>query len=36
MVIPFLYEDGPRTETKISPLMGDLNLGGDLNLHENL
>ena len=36
MVIPYLYEDGPRTETKISHQVGDLNLEGDLNLQENL
>ena len=36
MVMPCLYEDGPRTETKISHLVGDLNLEGDLNLQENL
>ena len=27
---------GPRTETKISHRVGDLNLEGDLNLQENL
>ena len=36
MVMPCLYEDGPRTETKISHRVGDLNLEGDLNLQENL
>eukprot|EP00253_Pinus_taeda_P030297 PITA_30297 len=33
---PCLYEDGPRTGTKISHRVGDLNLEGDLNLQENL
>ena len=36
MVMPCLYVDGPRTETKISHRVGDLNLEGDLNLQENL
>ena len=36
MVMPCLYEDGTRTETKISHRVGDLNLEGDLNLQENL
>ena len=36
MVMPFLYEYGPRTKTKISPRVGDLNLEGDINLQENL
>jgi len=36
MVMPCLYEDGPRIETKISHRVGDLNLEGDLNLQENL
>ena len=36
MVMPCLYKDGPRTETKISHRVGDLNLEGDLNLQENL
>ena len=36
MVMPCLYEDGRRTETKISHRVGDLNLEGDLNLQENL
>ena len=30
MVIPCLYEDGPRTETKISHRVGDLNLQENL------
>ena len=36
MVMPCLYEDGPRIETKISHRGGDLNLEGDQNLQENL
>src|SRR3984885_9676816 len=36
MVMPCLYEDGTRIETKISHRVGDLNLEGDLNLQENL
>jgi len=36
MVMPFLYEDGPRTETKINHRVGDLNLKGDLNLQEKM
>ena len=36
MVIPYLYEDGPTIETKISHRVGDLNLEGDLNLQEKL
>ena len=36
MVIPCLYEDGPKTKTKISHRVGDLNIEGDLNLQENL
>ena len=36
MVMPCLYEDGPRIEIKISHRVGDLNLEGDLNLQENL
>ena len=35
MVMHCLYEDGPRTKTKISHLLGDVNLEGDLNLQEN-
>lgn len=31
-----MYEDGPRIETKTSPLVGDLNLDGHLNLQKNL
>ena len=30
MVMPCLYEDGPRTETKISHRVGDLNLQENL------
>ena len=36
MDMPFLYEDDPRRETKISPQVGDPNLEGDLNLLESL
>ena len=36
MVMPCLYEDGPKIERKISHRVGDLNLEGDLNLQENL
>ena len=36
MVMPCMYEYGPRIETKISHRVGDLNLEGDLNLQENL
>ena len=36
MVMPCLYEDGPRTKAKVSNQVGDLNLEGDLNLQENL
>ena len=36
MVMPCLYADGPRIETKISNRVGDLNLEGDINLQENL
>ena len=36
MVMHCLYEDGPRTETKLRHQVGDLNLEGDLNLQENL
>ena len=36
MVMPCLYEDGARTETKISHRVGDLNLEGYLKLQENL
>ena len=36
MVMPCLYKDGPRIETKITHRVGDLNLEGDLNLQENL
>ena len=36
MVMPCLYEDDPRIETKLSHQVGDLNLEGDLNLQENL
>lgn len=35
-IIPCLYEDSPRTKTKISHRVGDLNLEGELNLQENL
>ena len=30
MVMPCLYEEGPRTETKISHRVGDLNLQENL------
>ena len=36
MEMPCLYEDGLRTEKKVSPQVGDINLEGDLNLQENL
>ena len=36
MVMPCLYDDSPKTETKISHPVGDLNLEGYLNLQENL
>ena len=36
MVMPCLCQDGPRTKTKISYQVGDLNLEGDLNLQEIL
>jgi len=32
MVMPCLYKDGARKETKISHRVGDLNVEGDLNL----
>jgi len=35
MVMPCLYEDSPRIETKISHRVGDRNIEGDLNLQEN-
>jgi len=34
MVMPCLYADGPRIETKISNRVGDLNLEGDINMKE--
>ena len=34
MVMPYMYEDGPRTETKISHRVGDLHIEGGLNLQE--
>jgi len=34
MVMPCLYKYYPKTKTKISHLVGDLNLEGDLNLQE--
>ena len=36
MEMPYLYEEGPITETRIRFRVGDLNLEGDLNLLENL
>jgi len=36
MVMPCLYKDGPKTETKISHRVGDLNIEGDRSLQENL
>ena len=36
MVMPCLYEDGPRIETKIGYRVGDQNLERDVNLQENL
>ena len=36
MEMPYLYEEGPRTETRISHRVVDLNLEGDLNIQENL
>jgi len=36
MVMPCLYDDDHRTETKIIHRVGDLNLEVDLNLQENL
>ena len=36
MVMPCLYEDDPRIETKINHRVGDLNLEGEVNLQENL
>ena len=36
MEMPYLYEEGPRTETRIRFQVGDINPEGDLNLLENL
>ena len=36
MVMPCLYDDGPRTETKMIHRVGDQNLEGDINIQENL
>ena len=34
--MPYLQEDAPRKEINLNPQVGDLNLGEDLNLQENL
>ena len=36
METPYLYEEGPKTETRIRFRVGDRNLEGDLNLLESL
>ena len=34
--MPYLQEDAPMKEIDLSPQVGDLNLGEDINLLENL
>jgi hypothetical protein len=34
--MPYLKEDAPKKERKLSPQVGDLNLWEDLNFSENL
>ena len=36
MEMPYLYEEGPRIETKISFQVVDKNIEGDINLQESL
>ena len=36
MEMPYLYEEGPKTETRIRFRVGDPNIEGDLNLLESL
>jgi len=36
MGMPYMYEEGPITETRIRFQVGDINLEGDLNLQEIL
>ena len=36
MEMPYLYEEGPKIEKRITFQVGDLNLEGDLNLLESL
>ena len=36
MEMPYLYEEIPKTETRIRFQVGDPNLEGDLNLLESL
>ena len=36
MEMPYLYEEGPRTDTRIRFRVGYLSLEGDINLQEIL
>ena len=36
MEMPYLYDEGPKIETRIRFRVGDLNLEGDINLLESL